>query len=87
MYFLYVELKILKAQDTFSEDHFYLFMVIFAMLECTQVQLSKSNQVRNPEANGLEFFTAYIGNSETGEHIITKRTLASSNASLYAEYF
>lgn len=42
----------------------------------------------NPEATGLlELFTAHIRNFEKGEHTLTKRTLASSNASLYAEYF
>lgn len=88
MYFVYVELKILKAQDMFSEDHFYPFMVISAVrMYLGNVQLSKSNQVRNPEANCLELFTAYIGNFEKGEHMLTKRTLASSNTSLYAEYF
>lgn len=89
MYFVFVEHKNLKAQDTFSENQFYFypFMVIFAVrMYLDNVQLSKSNQIKNPEATGLELFTAYIGNFEK-EHTSTKRTLASSNASLYAEYF
>lgn len=36
-YFVFVKLKSLKAQDTFSEAQFYFYplMVISATLECT----------------------------------------------------
>lgn len=43
--------------------------------------------IKNPAVAGPEVLTAHIGNFENGEHTLTKRTSASSNSGLYAEYF
>lgn len=78
MYFLFVELKTLKAQNTFSEDpfYFYPFMVSICNVRMCSGHVELSNQITynwNSKATDLLEFTAYTANSGKGAHTLNKK--------------